>query len=206
MSRIQPPITIACEGAMDRDVLVRVLAERGLSIGPVYIAEGKAKLDRSLPGYLAAARFGPWVVQRDLDADAACAPALAALLAPNRPAGLNLIVPVRQTESWLLADRDAFALFLGVAPTVLPDNPEAVADAKAEVVRLANRSRRRAIREGMVPSAGSERKVGRDYGGLLAEFVARTWSTHRAAGGGARSLGKFIERIERFRRDGRWGP
>ena len=199
------PITIVCEGAVDRDVLVRILEARGLPIGPVHETGGKARLDRQLAGYVAAARFGPWVVQRDLDADAACAPALVASLLPLRVAGLNLIVPVRQTESWLLADRAAFAAFLGLAAAAMPENPEALADAKAEVVRLAGRSRRRTIREGIVPSPGSGRKVGREYGGLLAEFVATSWDPDRAASVGARSLAKFIERIERFRRFGQWG-
>ena len=204
MSGALTPITIVCEGAVDRDVLVRVLSERGLPIGPVYETGGKAKLDRRLAGYVAAARFGPWVVQRDLDADAACPPALVARLVPVRIPGLNLIVPVRQTESWLLADRAAFAAFLGLATAAMPENPESLADAKAEVVRLAGRSRRRAIRAGMVPSPGSGRKVGRDYGGLLAGFVAEAWNPDRAVRDGARSLAKFIERIERFRRFGQW--
>lgn len=204
MSGVLTPVTIVCEGAVDRDVLVRVLETRGLPIGPVHETGGKARLDRQLAGYVAAARFGPWVVQRDLDADAGCPSALVARLVPLRVPGLNLIVPVRQTESWLLADRAAFAAFLGRAAAAMPEDPEALADAKAEVVRLAGRSRRRTIREGMVPSVGSGRKVGREYGGLLAEFVAGSWDPDRAVIGGARSLAKFIERIERFRRFGQW--
>lgn len=197
------PITLACEGWVDRDILTRVLTDRGLAVGAVHAAGGSSAIDRKLEAYAHAARFSPWLVHRDLDL-AACAPGLVGRLVRRPPPGLNLIVPVRQIESWLLADRDGCAAFLRVAPASLPERAETLPDAKRALVALARHSRSRAIREGMVPRPQSERKVGADYGNLVGEFVATTWSPDRAVAGGARSLAKLLERIERFRRSGRW--
>lgn len=197
------PITLACEGWVDREILTRVLADRGLAVGVVHAAGGSSAIDRKLEAYASAARFSPWLVHRDLDL-AECAPGLFRRLVCRPPPGLNLIVPVRQIESWLLADREGCSAFLRVAPASTIEQPEALPDAKQALVALARRSRSRAIREGMVPRPQSGRKVGADYGGLVAEFVATTWSPDRAVAGGARSLAKLLERIERFRRTGLW--
>ncbi len=197
-------MAIACEGEVDRAVLCRVLELRDVAIGTIRVAGGVARLESRMAGYLAAARLAPWIVHRDLDSAAACAPALLARIAPARISGLNLIIPVRQTEAWLLADRDGCAKFLGVRPSAMPDEPETLADAKQALVRLAGRSRRRDIRDGIVPSATSGRKVGPEYVARVSGFVATGWSPDRAVAGGARSLAKLLERIERFRRTGSW--
>jgi hypothetical protein len=176
--------------------------------GPIYETGGKAKLDLRLPAYASAARFAPWVVQRDLDNDASCAPALSTALAAKFrgtwPSGLNLIVAVREVESWILADRGAFARFLGVGEPRLPAQPEQVPDAKLLVVRLAGGSRKKKVRESLVPRPGSGRHVGPGYNSVLQEFVEEMWDPDRAVQGGAHSLAKLLERVDRFCRIGSW--
>ncbi|MGC8475156.1 MAG: hypothetical protein ACP5NP_02270 [Acetobacteraceae bacterium] len=197
------PITLACEGWVDREILTRVLTARGLAVGPVHDAGGSSAIDRKLKAYANAAQFSPWLVHRDLDHEE-CAPGLFRRLVRRPPPGLNLIVPVRQIESWLLADREGCAAFLQIAPALIPEQPETLPDAKQTLVALAGRSRRRVIREGMVPRPQSGRKIGVDYSDLVAEFVATKWSPQRAVAGGARSLAKLLERIDRFRSTGAW--
>ena len=49
---------------------------------------------------------------------------------------------------------------------------ECAPDPKTTLINLARRSRRRAIREGIVPREGSGGRVGSGYPGRLIEFVA----------------------------------
>ncbi len=196
-------ITIACEGYVDALVLRRLLADRQLDVAAVHEAGGKHKLDAKLGGYISAARFGPWLVQRDLDLDAACAPELVRDLVPDAPAGLCLIVPVRQTEAWLLADRHAIAEYLRVAEGRVPGPPEALEDAKAALVALARASRRKDVREDMVPRPASGRRVGVGYTHHMQAFIQRMWRPAHAALV-APSLAKLMRRLDQFQTTGAW--
>jgi hypothetical protein len=125
-----------------------------------------------MEGYNNAARFAPWVVLVDLNAEAECAPALLRTWLPQPAPLMRFRVVVRKAEAWLLADRQRLSRFLGVSADVVPRNPEAIADPKREMVDLAARSRRSAIREDMVPRPGSGRAVGPGYSSRLIEFVS----------------------------------
>jgi hypothetical protein len=63
----------------------------------------------------------------------------------------------------------------------LPREPDAIADPKATIVDLARHSRRRELREDLVPRPGSGRSTGPIYAGRLAEFAERDWRPNRAA-------------------------
>jgi hypothetical protein len=199
----RPALRVACEGHLDGAVLAVLTAAHGLEIGPVYDMGGKQRLDDKLRGYVNAARFAPWIVQRDLDDDAVCAPELVRRLVSYPPSGLRLIVAVRQVEAWLLADRQAIADHLRISPALVPELPETLADAKAHLVDLARRSRSRDIREDVVPALGSGRRVGPGYTSRLTGFVRQQWSFRRAARV-APSLATLVARIERFERTGAW--
>jgi hypothetical protein len=93
-------------------------------------------------------------------------------------------VAVRQVESWLLADRERLAKFLAVSTAKIPPVPEAINNPKNTVIELARQSRRREIREDMVPRPGSARAVGPAYTARLIEFVIggeRGWRPDVAA-------------------------
>jgi hypothetical protein len=196
-------VTIACEGLLDHEVLARLLAAHDLAVGPVYNTGGKRRLDQRLPGYTNAARFSPWIVQRDLDNDASCAPALVRRLVPDLPPGLCLILAVRQVEAWLLADRPAIATFLRVADGAIPDRPETLPNAKSALIDIARQSRSRGVREGMVPVLDSGRTVGIAYTATMQAFVQTRWDFRRARLV-APSLATLVARLQRFGRVGRW--
>src|SRR4029077_20319304 len=63
------------------------------------------------------------------------------------------------------------ARFLSVNTSRVPQNPESVDFPKNTVIELARQSRRREIREDMVPRPGSGRAVGPAYTARLIEFV-----------------------------------
>jgi hypothetical protein len=85
---------------------------------------------------------------------------------------MRLRVAVRKAEAWLLADRERLSRFLGVSADLIARKPEDLANPKREIVDLASRSRRRAIRQDMVPRQGSGRAVGPAYSSRLIEFVS----------------------------------
>ncbi|MBV9506846.1 MAG: hypothetical protein JO323_17775 [Acidobacteriia bacterium] len=198
-------ISIACEGILDRTALSRLLTEHELPLGPVYELGGKTKVDRRIQGYVNAGRFSPWLVQRDLDDDAECAPELLQKLAPDRSRGFCMIIPVRQTESWLIADQAGLADYLKVPASRIPGEPETLPDAKVALVDLARRSRSREIREGMVPGPNSGRKVGAAYTALMQQFIVESWNPRGDAKHRAPSLAKLMFRLSAFRRTGNWG-
>lgn len=174
-------ISLAVEGASDAAVLRRVCAAAGLQVGAEFIARGKSRLDPRIPGYNNAARFAPWLVVRDLDHDADCAPALIRRLLPEPAPGMCFRVPVRSVEAWLLGDREGFAKFFGVSSAVIAPDPDSLPRPKRAVVDLAQRSAKRGIREGMVPAPGMSVEVGPEYTALLIEFAETTWSPEAAA-------------------------
>ena len=167
-------ISGAVEGSVDEAVLYRLVAHMGATSGPVYGKKGKPHLRQRIGGYNQAARLSPWVVLVDLDHDADCAPFLLTSWLPNPVSRMCFRVAVREIEAWLLSDREHLARFLGVAISRIPLNPEAVDDPKRTMVELARHSRRREIREDMVPRAASGRAVGAAYTSQLIEFVGDT--------------------------------
>ena len=164
-------ITGAVEGDVDEAVMRRLVEHVGATPGPVYGRNGKNHLRQRLDGYNQAARFSPWVVLVDLNHDADCAPPFCASWLPNPAPYMCFRVAVRMVEAWLLADRERLARFLSVAVAQIPLSPEGVDDPKHTMVELAKLSRRREIREDMVPRPGSGRIVGPAYTSRLIEFV-----------------------------------
>lgn len=113
---------------------------------------------------------------------------------------MRLRIAVREVEAWLLADRERFATFLGGAAGALPVSPEAEPDPKHSVVVVARRSKRRALREDIVPRPGSGRREGPGYASRMIEFVLdkkRGWRPEVAALR-AESLRRCITALQTF--------
>lgn len=168
-------VTIAVEGATDAAVAKRLLAEAGYQCGAEYIRRGKASLDERLHGYNNAARFSCWLVLRDLDRDAGCAPELLGRLLPEPAPNMRLHVPVRAIEAWLLADVDGFSSFFAVPRARIPSEPEALPNPKQAVLDVARHSRKKAISESLVPQEGTTARVGPGYTSLMIQFATDRW-------------------------------
>lgn len=191
-------LSAVVEGPGDEAIARRLAEESGFTLSQVYVKRGKEALDAKLQAYAAAARFSPWLVLRDLDHDADCAPTLANDLLPSRPPTLLLRIPVRSAESWLLADRESIASYLSVPVSTIPENPETLDQPKRSLVDLARRSRRRTIRDDMVPTPGSSARVGRAYTARLIEFTSERWHPQRAAAR-SNSLARCLASLRRLR-------
>ncbi len=164
-----------------------------------YAKGGFGYLRRTIRGFNNAAKAASYVVLADLD-QMECPPRLIAewLQCPKHP-NLLFRVAVREVESWVLAHREAFAEWLGVAVSKIPPNPDALSDPKQFLVNLARRSRLRALRAAIVPRPGSTAIVGPDYNGVLVKFVEQSWSAHAAAANSA-SLQRAIAALAQFHR------
>lgn len=174
-------VTAATEGIIDEAVVCRLIREVGAEPGTVYGKNGKPQLRQRILGYNNAAQFTPWVVLVDLDADAECAPPLRSEWLPNPARYMCFRVAVREVEAWLLSDIANLAKFLRISAALLPQSAESLVNPKQEMVNLARRSRRREIREDMVPRPGSGREVGPAYASRLIEFAENSWTPLGAA-------------------------
>lgn len=166
-------LTVAVEGDTDLAVIETICESLGVTIQLPYVCDGVDNLRRRLPGFNEAARYGPWLVVTDLDSRECAAGYRNGLLpAPSR--GMCLRIAVRETESWVLAHREAVATWLGVSQDLIPLNPDELLDPKQALVNLARRSRR-ALRDDLVPRPASGRQVGPAYGSRLGEFARSSW-------------------------------
>jgi hypothetical protein len=195
------PVTVAVEGPADVPVAHRRLHEVGLETGAVYGRNGKKLLDESILGYNEGARLAPWFVLRDLNNDAPCPGALIAQRLPSPAPLMCYRIAVRETESWLLADRERAAAYLSVALSRLPANPEVVIDPKRELVKIARHSKRRAIRDDVVPEKGSTARVGPGYVARITEYVVNHWRPVVAASS-SRSLSRRLSALRRLAHEG----
>ena len=171
-----PAVNLLVEGLTDRVVVQRILAWVELPCGRTFGGEGKDYLLRVLPDYNQAARFSPWVAVVDLDQAPECAPVLVRQHLAHPSRWMRFRVAVRAIESWLLADAETLADFLAISRARVPSLPEDEPDPKATLVNLARHSRRRDIREDMVPRPGSGAKVGPAYTARLIEYVTAAGS------------------------------
>lgn len=172
-------VIVACEGPTDEAVLKRLLTDNEVDVDAAYVLRGKANVDSRLPGMKNAAKASHWLVLRDLNGDASCAPELVSRLANNTPAKFRLQIAVRKLESWLLADSDGIAAMLGLASRLVPKSPDSLDDPKKELVALARRSKKGRVHRDFLPSQPSAR-VGPAYTARLIEFAGRDWNPNRA--------------------------
>ncbi len=174
-------MNIAAEGVVDVTAATRLCEHTGHRVDRTYPRQGKSKLDRQMESFNNAARFSPWLVLRDLDQDAECAPSLKLLL--PKPSQFMLVrIAVRAVESWLLADRVSFATFFRVPEHLIPAEPDGLPNPKQTVLDLVAKSKSRNTRTAMLPNDAAWRTVGRGYPGQLMEYIRTSWKIDAATG------------------------
>lgn len=180
-------------------VLRKVVASIGnrLTVNRSVITRGSGNMRAGLSKYRGASRVLPHLVVTDLDRYV-CPPALLADWgAVQMPGSLLLRVAVRETEAWLLADRDAIAAMLGVSSGSVSRQPELEIDPKRALVNLARKCRKRRLREELAPAKGSANQVGPAYNARMSQFVRDAWDVGRASEC-APSLARTCERLSAF--------
>ncbi|MGO8747182.1 MAG: hypothetical protein ACLQNE_14445 [Thermoguttaceae bacterium] len=180
MSRAPLAFSAAVEGILDDAVVRRLAQDMDVSIIAVHVCGGKRNLKQKVGAYNHAAALRPWVLLVDLDRGE-CAPKLRDAWLPAPAKLMCFRVAVREVEAWLLADRERIAQFLGVAAAKVSQRPDSLDDPKRTIVDLARHSRRKDVREDMVPRPKSGRSEGPSYASRLIEFTQKLWRPSMAA-------------------------
>jgi hypothetical protein len=195
------PLHLAVEDDLSESVIRRLLLDTGrnYSIGTVFGRGGFGYLQSRAKNWNAAAAAGtPILLLTDLDRHPCPSGLIEDWLDGEPHANLIFRVAVREVESWLLADREGFANFLGISAVVMPLRPDHIPDPKQSLVNLARRSRIRTLRESLVPRQGSTALQGPDYNGCLGDFVRKHWNRN-AALECSESLGRAWGRMVAFK-------
>ncbi|SRR5579883_858449 len=193
------PITLAVEDALSEAVLKAMLhqCDKPFSVGNCLGRGGYGYIKKIIPGLNAAAKGMPCLVLTDLD-NAECPLTLLSSWLPQ-PKHPNLIfrVAVTEVEAWLLAHREAFSEFLGISTKHIPNDVDEITDPKQHLINLARKSKKRSLREAIVPASNSTAKIGKDYNGQLIQFVQQSWQIDSAQVH-SQSLQRAMNAITRF--------
>jgi hypothetical protein len=170
---------VACEDSLSEALLRRIVAviRPDLSVQVAIGNRGKGYLKAKARGLNRTAGSVPVFLLVDADTRDPCPADLIRTWLHGAPQGNMLFrVAVMEVESWILADRASCSDFLAVPVSRIPADTDAIDNPKAFLVNLARRSRRRDIREELVPAPDAIVSVGPAYNLRLASFVSAHWS------------------------------
>jgi hypothetical protein len=158
---------------------------------------GYGYLKKNIRAFNKAAKSMPFVVLTDLD-NSPCPPQMIKLWLdiPKHP-NLLFRIAVKEVESWILADREAIADFLGISEKKIPDDTDSLSDPKAFLIKLARKSKSRSLREDLAPPSGATSKQGPNYNNCIIGFICDKWDAD-AASQHSRSLRRALERLRNF--------
>lgn len=191
-------ITLVVEDDLSGRVAERLVDEYipGTQVFELFVAGGSIR--GRMPGLNQRARFnGPVLALADLDRPLSCPAELVQEMTSGLTVEPNLLVRVAvlEIESWILADREAIARWLGISVRNVSRDPESLENPKRALVDLASRSRYRRLRERIAPVRvlGTNR-TGPNYNESVGEFVTQLWHPESARRN-APSLDRAITRI-----------
>ena len=171
-------VDVLVEGTTDEAVARQLIAHCRHEFGTAYGKQGQRYLHRKVAGFNVRALYGnPILMLVDfMDTGLNCPPQVPATWLRDRSDKMLLRVVVRELESWLLADGEGVARFLGISVALIPRSPEELVDPKRMLINLARRSRRKALRDAIVPRPNISSVVGPGYTSAIEDFVARYWN------------------------------
>ncbi|MQX36395.1 DUF4276 family protein [Roseospira navarrensis] len=196
-------VWLATEDALSEAVAERLLLETGqhLEIAGRLGGTGSGYLSKNLQKFIQMAHAFPVFLLTDLDR-IECPPSLVASWCKGRslPKGLVFRVAVRETEAWLMADRDGFSTLSGIPKSKLTHDAEGIQDPKETLLGLVRRYGRKDVKADLLPVDPSQTaRRGMNYNDRLSAFVRDPdgWNPARAAQN-ADSLRRARERLAAF--------
>lgn len=171
------PINLVFEDVLSEAVMKQMLrqSQRPFSVGNCLNQRGNGKIKKIIAGLNHAAKGMPYLVLTDLDREECPLVILSEWLIQPKHPNLLFRIAVKEVEAWLLAHREAFAEFLGISVDLIPADADKISDPKQLLINLAKKSKKRTLREAIVPDRNSTAKIGKDYNGQLIQFVNLKW-------------------------------
>ena len=173
-------INVVIEDELSLIVLRKILNEsqRSYSICNVLGRQGCSYIDKHIHGFNNASKGIPFVIVRDLDY-CECPPYLInTILAFPKHQNLIFRIAVREIEAWLLADKKSFSSYFSINKSLIPHNVEEIDNPKEFIIKLAKKSRKRNIRDDVLPRKGA--KQGPGYNACLGYYVINHWDVYTA--------------------------
>jgi hypothetical protein len=191
-------INLVFEDEISEFTMIKILGSFGDKYvrGISYPGNGFGYIKSNINGFNEAAIATPFFVLADLD-NYPCPPELITdwLKHPPKP---NFIfrIAVREIEAWLLADREGYSNFTGVSLANFPRNPEAEINPKQSLINITRKSRKRSLREDIVP-VNENAQIGPNYNEQLMKYVSTYWDIERAIKN-SESLKRAYAYLEKF--------
>lgn len=177
------PINLVVEDMLS-DAIARKLLEDStvdFAVGTSYGFKGNSYIKKNIRGFNNASSGIPFLILTDLD-EYECPPELIQEWLPiPQNAFLLFRIAVREIESWLIAHRESFAKFASVPVSNIPINVDEISNPKAFLINLIRKSRKKSLREAIVPQVGSTSRIGPDYNSPLIEYVETDWDVAEAS-------------------------
>jgi hypothetical protein len=174
-------VTLVFEDDLSETVMTEILKQfpDKYEIYQSYSGNGFGYLKNNIKGFNQASVVNPHFMLTDLD-NYECPMELrndwiSFELKPN----FIFRIAVREVESWILADREGLSRFFNTSLINFPTNPDLETDPKNTLIQLAKRSKKRTIKEDIVP-INQNAKIGPNYNGCLSEFVFNFWNIENA--------------------------
>lgn len=196
-------IHLILEGYLEEPVAEKLLAYCGHKKGIVRGLQGFGYIQTKAAQFhpLATDREGVLVLTDFMDARTSCPPhALDKYVlqhVANPPKTFLCRFAVAELESWLMADRNGMADFLSISAAKIPSAPDALPDPKRHLVNLARKSRKSAVRNGIVPEKSHGGMVAPDYLATMRGFVRDYWTIENAVTNSP-SLARCVRRLQQL--------
>lgn len=198
------------EDAPSADVARKLVAERNVSAtykllffeGFPAVTGGYGSLEKRCPSFLNMAKGGLYTISlADLDTR----PCAAALIRqwfsiPDEqpielPKQVVFRVAIREVESWIMADRDAWAEHVEIPADNFSAAPDELPDPKLHLLNVIRKKGRKRYHKEMLPIGIAS--IGPGYNDVLCEFVRQHWSPVRA-GKNSPSLKRAIKAFRKI--------
>ena len=182
------------EDAPSAEVARKLVAERNASVahkllffnGFPAMTGGCGALEKKCPAFLNMAKGGLYTVSlTDLDTRA-CAGALirewfgiSNAQSIALPKQVVFRVAIREVESWIMADRQAWAEYIGIPVGNFAVAPDDLPDPKLHLLNVIRKKGRKKRHREMLPTGTAS--IGPGYNDVLCEFVQQHWSPVRAS-------------------------
>jgi hypothetical protein len=82
-----------------------------------------------------------------------------------------------------MADRDSFSEFLGIAKANFPYKMDELPDPKQFLLNMTNKTRKRRLKEDIIPISGSTAKIGPDYNACISDGLLKSLNSRHPGEG-----------------------